>query len=124
MSEWILVVSSDNQSCLALVDLLRAHKYRAVGSPTLNDVESVLRKTRCRVAILDLDSIPLDNRILKQLKELHAGLHILVLSERSFHPELKDAMANHIYASLNKPVDPEELIYLVKGIFCMATSAK
>ena len=124
MSEWILVVGSDKRSCFELIDALRAGKYHAVCSFTLVDIEALLQEAGCRVIIFDLDSIPLDNRVLKQLKKLHADLHILAISERSFHPELKESMANHIYASLNKPVDPDELIYLVKGIFCTAPSSK
>ena len=124
MSEWILVVGSDKRSCFELIDVLRARNYQAVCSFTLADIEVVLQAAGCRVIIFDLDSVPLDNRMLKQLKRRHTDLDILVLSERSFHPELKDAMANYIYASLNKPVDPDELIYLVKGIFCPSTSSK
>lgn len=124
MSDWILVVGSDKRSCLELIDVLRAGKYHAVCSFTLVDIEALLQEAGCRVIIFDLDSIPLDNRILKELKKLHADLHILAISERSFHPELKESMANHIYASLSKPVDPDELIYLVKGIFCTAPSSE
>jgi len=123
MSDWILVVDSDNQSCLALADLLRVYKYRAVCSPTLNDVESVIQKTGCRVAIFDLDSILLNDRTLKQFKKLNADLYILALSERPFHPELKESMTKYIYACLNKPLDPDELVYCVKSIFCNASSS-
>jgi DNA-binding NtrC family response regulator len=117
MSEWILVVDSDNQSCLTLLDLLRTHNYHAVCSPTLSDLESVLRQTGCRAVIFDLDKVSPDNRLLRDLKKRHTGLHLMALSTRSFHPELKESMTDCIYACLSKPVDPEELIYWLKTIF-------
>ena len=38
------------------------------------------------------------------------------LSFDKFHPELKDAICYHIYACLNKPIDPDELLYWLKCI--------
>lgn len=122
MSEWILVVGGDKGTCFKLVDLLSAHDHRAVCSFTLREIEAVLQEPGCRLVIFDLDTIPLDNRALKEFKKFHEDLSILAVSERSFHPELKESMTNHIYACLNKPVDADELIYCVNSIFCITPS--
>jgi len=66
--------------------------------------------------ILDLDTLPLDNRVFRDLKRKNPTLSIITLSTRSFHPELKEAMTDHICACLNKPVDPDELHYWAKAI--------
>jgi DNA-binding NtrC family response regulator len=124
MSEWILVVGGDKRTCFKLVDLLSANDYRAVCSFTLLEIEAMLQEAGCRLVIFDLDTVPLDNRTLKEFKKFHGDLSILALSERSFHPELKESMANHIYACLSKPVDADELIYCVNSIFCNAWNHK
>ena len=33
-----------------------------------------------------------------------------------FHPELKEALCYHIFACINKPVDPDELVYWIRCI--------
>jgi len=48
----------------------------------------------------------------------------MAVSGRPFHPELKEALATYICACLCKPVDLDEPIYLVKSIFCTATTSE
>jgi hypothetical protein len=38
------------------------------------------------------------------------------MSKNPFHPELKDAICYHIYACINRPIDPDELFYWLKSI--------
>jgi hypothetical protein len=41
----------------------------------------------------------------------------MMKSAKRFHPELQDAIQHHIYACLNKPVDPDELLFWVKSVY-------
>jgi DNA-binding NtrC family response regulator len=66
--------------------------------------------------ILDMDSVAADNRFFRELKRQAPGLYVLVLSSRSYHPGLEEAMGSHIYACLAKPLDPEEFRYWMKSI--------
>ena len=42
---------------------------------------------------------------------------IIALSREQFHPGLEESLRDHIYACLGKPADPDELLYVLKGIF-------
>ena len=42
--------------------------------------------------------------------------YFFCLSKHPFHPELQDAICYHIYACLNRPVDPDELFYFLRSI--------
>lgn len=68
------------------------------------------------VLVLDLDTIPSENRFFRNLKRQCPAMSIIGLSSRSFHPELKEAMRKYIYACLCKPVDPDELVYWIHSI--------
>ncbi len=67
--------------------------------------------------VLDIDSVPIDNRTIRELAIKYPAVRFLCTSKDRFHPELKDAICYHIYACLNKPVDPDELLFWIKSIY-------
>jgi DNA-binding NtrC family response regulator len=115
LEELIVVVDADEGRCEALRTLLERNSYTSIGLRSLMNLEKTVRQPACRAVILDLDSLPISNRDIRDLTKQNPGLIILVLSERTFHPELKEAMSHYIHACLTKPVDPEELFYWLKA---------
>ena len=115
MDGLIVVVDADEERCEALCTLLEHNNYSTVAAHSLVSLEKTVRQPSCRTVILDLDSLPISNRDVRDLTKQNPGLIILVLSERTFHPELKEAMSHYIHACLTKPVDPEELFYWLKA---------
>jgi len=113
----IVVVDADKNQCEKLCALLRQENYRAVELHSLLNLKKILQETSCRVVIMDLDSLPVDNRFIKEFRRQNPGLPVMVLSSRSFHPELEQVMSKHICACLRKPLDPEELLYCIRS-FC------
>jgi DNA-binding NtrC family response regulator len=124
MKEPIIVIDRDKRSCRELCELLEAHGYPVIQGDSLDGLPGLIQKSSCCALILDLDTVPVKNRHFRDLKSKFTGLFIIAVSGRSFHPELKEAMTTHIYACLCKPVDPDDLIYLVKSIFCNATNSE
>ncbi len=112
----IAVVAANKAECRELCDVLKRHHYRAIAMHSLANLGKNIHKAACRVIILDLDTLPVDNRFITDLRRENPGIPIMVLSSRPFHPELKEAMSANISACLGKPPDPEEIIYCLKGI--------
>jgi len=83
---------------------------------SLVNLETRMQETASSVVILDLDTLPLDNRYIRHLKRQKEKVYIIGLSSRPFHPELQEAVSTHIYACLGKPVDTDELVYWLKSI--------
>ncbi len=83
---------------------------------SLPTLEEHIQKSTCQVVIMDIDTVPIDNRTIRQLTLKNPGVYFLCLSENRFHPELKEALCYHIYACIKKPVDPEELQYWLRSI--------
>jgi DNA-binding NarL/FixJ family response regulator len=98
--------------------LTQPNTYRAARYPTLTDLESGLSLSidACIAAILDLDSVPLDNRTIRQLTTSFPSVQFLSASRDRSHPDLRDAIAHHLFACLTKPIDPDELHYFLKCI--------
>ncbi|MCK5196674.1 MAG: hypothetical protein KAQ71_22875, partial [Desulfobulbaceae bacterium] len=67
--------------------------------------------------IIDIDSVAVDNRVIRELTVSYPEIYFLCTSKDRFHPELKDAICYHIYACLTKPVDPDELVYWLRSIY-------
>lgn len=66
--------------------------------------------------LLDIDSIPLDNRTIRDLTLSYPAVAFFCTSRQRFHPEIKEAICNHLFACLKKPIDGDELDYLLKCV--------
>ena len=111
MQEPILVVDADEGQSQELCRLLQQHSYRTTASQSLLNLEEKIEQGSCCVVILNLDTL-----FFRSLKRKNPGACIIGLSNRSFHPELEEAMSKHINACLGKPVDEEELVFWVKSL--------
>jgi hypothetical protein len=64
------------------------------------------------IAIFDLDRLDLDERYFRQLPKT-PGHCLMGLSRSPFHPDLKEAIGRHLIACLRKPIDTDELRFLL-----------
>ncbi|MFW6103925.1 MAG: hypothetical protein ACOC59_02545 [Bacteroidota bacterium] len=117
MKKKILVVNANVQECNNLCVLLSQHDFLTVPVVSMQGLENILRDKDCIAVILDLDTIPVSNRIFKEFSLKYQNVTFLCISTKRFHPELQDAIRHYIYACLNKPVDPDELLFWLKSIF-------
>ena len=112
----VVVVNANVEQCQELCAVLEQEHFRTTALHSLMALEGEVEEGSCRVVILDLDSLPVDNFLFRSLKRKSPGIHIVGLSSRPFHPELEEAMSRHIFSCLSKPVDVEELVYWIRSI--------
>ena len=105
----VVVLDSDASRCRELCAVLKDGGYHATGFQALPDLQKYIRGRDRIAVILDLDTVPLDNRTIRSLAIENPGIYLLGLSKERFHPELKDAICYHIFACINKCTDPAEL---------------
>ena len=117
MEKVIVVVGADEKQSRELVTLLHKWQYRVVSINSLPDLKQYVQESSCRAVMIDLDDLPVAKNFFRDLKEMDSSLNIMGLSSRSFHPELEEAISKYIYACLRKPVDTDELFYLLKSIY-------
>jgi DNA-binding NtrC family response regulator len=110
-----VLVSPESQSQV-LHSILSQGPYAPWRLGSIEDVPQYMQGRESGVLILDLDSEPITNVTLRELKKNHP-LTIIALSREQFHPGLEESLTHHIYACLGKPADPDELRYVLKGIF-------
>lgn len=96
---------------------MEGESFRPIPLHSLADLERSIQGSGCRAVLLDLDTKSVDNRVIRKLKRENPEICIVGLSERQFHPELKEAISSHIYACLGKPLDQEELFYWLNSIY-------
>lgn len=116
MKKKILVMNTNTEECKRWCALLDQHHFLTVSADSIQELENNIRNSDYTAVILDLDTIPVTNRNLKELSINHPGVPFLCISTKRFHPELQDAISHYIYACLNKPVDPDELFFWLKSI--------
>jgi len=117
MEKKIAVLDADQQSCDELRGILESQRFPTIAIHSLALLESHIQSGDIIAVVVDIDSVPVDNRTIRELTLKYPGVRFLCTSKDRFHPELKDAICYHIYACLNKPVDPDELLYWIKSIY-------
>ena len=117
MEKKIIVLDADENQCGELCALLQERQYPATPTHSYPDLLNLVQGTDSRVVIVDLDTVPIDNRTIRELVLKYPGTYLLCLSKDRFHPHLKEALCYHIYACLNKPVDLDELFYWLRSIY-------
>ncbi len=113
----IIVLDADRDSSRLLSDMLTSQDYPVTVTERVSSLENLVASNQYVAVIFDIDSVPVDNRTIRDLALKYPGLCFLCTSKDRFHPELKDAICYHIYACINKPIDPDELIYWIKSIY-------
>ena len=86
----VLVVASDRGPGHEVCSLLQELDYTATLISSLKDLEQELKKDPEVAVILDLDTVPVNNQFFRGLRKMHPQLHILGISELSYHPGLEE----------------------------------
>ena len=116
MKKSILVIDADKEQCRELCELLEAGQFKAAPQYSIHNLDQNIKVTECQAIFWDIDTVPADNRTVKELTLKFPGVNFFCLSKKPFHPELKDAISHHIYACLNRPIDPDELFFWLRSI--------
>ncbi len=111
----VIVAGMEKLESEELCSALESENYRAIAKDSMMNLQKTIQETACLVLILDLDSSPVDNRFINQLRRVRPGLPIIGLSTSPYHPELKEALSSHICACLSKPPDLDELLYCIRS---------
>lgn len=112
----ILVLNEDVNEFQELHRLLAHAGYGVEGVHSLDEVRRRLQTGDFMAVLLDVDTFAVENRTIKDLVLSNPGVPVLCISRDRFHPGLKDAICYHIFACINKPVDPGELLYWLRCI--------
>ena len=116
MGKSILVLDADKNQCRGLCALLEEGQFKATPLYSTQNLEKSIEGTGCIAIFWDIDTVTADNRTVRDLTLKFPGVYFFCISQHPFHPELKDAICYHIYACLNRPIDPDELFYWLRSI--------
>jgi DNA-binding NtrC family response regulator len=112
----VLVVAGDKGPGSEVCSLLQKLDYTATHISSLKNLEQELKKDSEVAVILDLDTVPVNNQFFRGLRKMHPQLHLLGISELSYHPGLEEVIGSHLLACLVRPLDVEELCFWLKSI--------
>ena len=116
MQKAVLVLDANKKQCRELCELLDSGQFKATALYSTRNLEKSIKDTGCQAIFWDIDTVSVDNRTVRELTIKFPGVYFFCLSRHPFHPELQDAICYHIYACINRPVDPDELFYWLRSI--------
>jgi two-component system response regulator GlrR len=112
----VLLMNASPEEIAGIALLLEQANLITQSVATPSELKTKIKDASFIAVIMDLDSVGIDNRTVKELASAIPSIPFLCLSKERFHPELKDSIRDHIYACLTKPIDPDELNYWLKCI--------
>ena len=112
----VIILNADEGEAQELKRMIQEVNYHSRTCHDPTNLGKELRLQHPMAVILDLDNVALDNRMVRNMAREFPEVCILCCSRKSLHPELKEAIRDHIFACLMKPVDPDELHYWLKCI--------
>jgi two-component system, NtrC family, response regulator GlrR len=116
MQKDILLMDADPLGSAGLLALLSGQDYETQRVSSLAELRHKLAEEKFIAVLMDIDSVVVDNRAIRELAANFPATPFLCLSRDRVHPELKDAIRDHIYACLTKPVDMDEITYWLRCI--------
>ncbi len=116
MVQQITVIDADERQALEFCGFLEKAGHPSQICSSLSRLEKYLEPKDCLAVFIDVDTVPATNIEIRELSLRYPGIYLFCLSKRRFHPELQDAICYHVYACLNRPVDPDELSYWLRTI--------
>jgi DNA-binding response OmpR family regulator len=112
----VIILDPDTEHSSELRSVLMKERYQPVLVSSPDALRESLKSNPCLALIIDLDILAWDNRSLRELREENRDSCIIGLSNRPFHPELKEALSRYIDACFSKPVEMEHLLYWLRGV--------
>ncbi|WP_372683831.1 hypothetical protein, partial [Desulfosarcina sp.] len=81
----VVILGAVAQDSEAIYRIIEKGPYRTKTCPSLMELETILASTPCLAVILDIDSVPLDNRTIRDLKQSFPSTYFLCTSKERFH---------------------------------------
>lgn len=112
----ILFMNADPEESTGISFLLKEADFSTQSVVSPSELKKKMKEASFMAVIIDLDSVAVDNRTIRDLALQFPNIPFLFVSRERFHPELKDSIRDYVYACLTKPIDPEELNYWLKSM--------
>jgi DNA-binding NtrC family response regulator len=112
----IVIVGKTDDKYRSLIHLIQEEGYKGITIESIQALKSYLSKEKCMAVLIDIDTVPIKNRKVRELTVQFSQIPFMCMSEDKYHPELKETICYHIYACINKSIDPDELFYLLRSI--------
>lgn len=116
MQKEFYIITNDSSFGKSLMGKLPKALYRAHTLDSLTAMTDEIPTAATFIAVVDIDTFEPDIQRIRALKKKFSNLVLLAFSERKFHPEHKEVLSSHFFACLTKPVDVDEMLYLIKDV--------
>lgn len=100
-------------------ELAEQSGFQTIPLDTPDELQQMLQqrgKKAPDVVVVHMGRAIADARFFERLRSEHSCTRVILLSNRTFHPELKQALSTNIFAILSLPLDEDELLYCLRSL--------
>ncbi len=98
----IVIVGKEKLECQNIVKLINEKKYSGITLKSISALEKTLSQEECMAVLIDIDTVPVENRELRELTLKYPESSFLCMSNEKYHPELRKPFATtYMLVSIN-----------------------
>jgi len=112
----IIIVGKNKSECCGVIKLVEEENYTGIAANSIPALEKLITEKEYMAVLIDIDTVLIGNRELRTLTLKYPESPFLCMSNDKYHPELEEAICYHIYACINKPINSDELFFLLRSI--------
>ena len=86
MKKSILVIDADKDQCRELCELLEKGQFNAMPLFSTDTLEKSIKETGCQAIFWDIDTVPADNRTIRDLTLKFPGVYFFACRVTGFTP--------------------------------------
>ena len=105
----IIVLNPNIKENLELCQILDELGYITSSKKSFDELAEALSEKTYQAVIIDIDTLPLENRQIRQISEQFTDLILIFTSKDRLHPDLKESISQYVYACIHKPFDVDEI---------------
>lgn len=105
----IIVLNPNIKENFELCQILDELGYISSSKKSFDELAETLIEKTYQAVIIDIDTLPLENRQIRQISEQFTDLNLIFTSKDRLHPDLKESISRYVYACIHKPFDVEEI---------------
>ena len=109
MKHPIIVLNPNEKENLGLSQILDELGYLSKPMNSFSELVEALNDEIYQTAIIDIDALELDNRLIRQISKKHTKINLIFTSKDRLHPDLKESISQYVYACIHKPFDKDEI---------------
>ena len=116
MRQEVIILNPDFSESQHTIQLLKSNGYYSNAVDNFEAFLKALGNPECIAGLIDIDCFKINNNQVQEIAEQHPNTVLFFTSTERIHPDLKESIAQFVFACMTKPLNPNELVFWLRSL--------